>query len=82
MILVVCLLIGAVLAVLAFVVADDLRTAPSVMPVDPVSGPDLPRTKSCPLNAEPHWCCDSSDDEVLAVMEKQLTDVKVPRRFR
>lgn len=39
MIILVCLLIGAVFAVLAFVVADDLKTAPSVMPVDPVSGP-------------------------------------------
>lgn len=43
---------------------------------------EFPAKRPCRVNAEPHWCADtSSDGEVIAAMEKQFPKNKT-RRIR
>lgn len=48
----------------------------------PKSPDEFPAKRTCRFNATPHWCADtSSDDAVIAEMEKQFPKTR-PRRIR
>jgi len=52
------------------------------VPPIPKSPDEFPAKRPCVLNADPHWCADtSSDDEVIAAMEAQFPKPQT-RRIR